>query len=341
MKYDICVVGAGIAGSSLAYELAPEFDVCLIEERGLENVGRKPCPGAVGRSWFKGFSPVDLGAVVLRIRSMKLSVGGRSLRVRFDGYLLDRHRFCKSLLEVAFSEGCEWVKGRAKPSFENGISYVRAGGRRIEAGVYVDASGSSAVLRRRYLPNRREMFALGCMETIDGEHGNGELDIYFLNHLETSWIFPAEHSTNVGYVAAGVRGSDLGGRLMSFKRKMGLEGARVLERGYRLIPSYKPIRLVYDNIVAIGDAGFTINPITCGGIGPSVLTANMLADSLKRGEGLVAFEAKYWRSLGNTYAKFCRLNRVLRKGWIPLWLAVRAYYSNNMLSKLLKGLLRF
>lgn len=340
MKYDICVVGAGVAGSSLAYNLASDFDVCLIEERGLGDVGRKPCPGAVERSWFKGFSPEDFGAVALLIRSMCLSVGDRNFRVKFDGYVLNRHRFCKGLLEAAFAEGCEWVRGRAKPSFKGGISYVRAGKRRIESEIYVDASGSSAVLRRCYLPNRRNMFLLGCMETIDGGDEGDELSIYLLNHRETSWIFPAEHSTNIGYVTVGARGLDFGGRLRSFKKEVGLGGARVLERGCGLIPSYKPVRLVNDNVVAIGDAGFTVNPITCGGIGPSVSTADLLAESLKGGKGLEDFEAKYWETLGKTHNKFYHLNRVLRKGWIPLWWAVKAYYSDNLLGRLIRRLLR-
>lgn len=340
MKYDICVVGAGIAGSSLAYNLASDFDVCLIEERGLEEVGRKPCPGAVGRSWFKGFSPEDFGAAALRIKSMQLNVGGRSLRVKFDGYVINRHRLCRGLLEAAFAEGCELVRGRAKPSFKGGIGYVRAGKRRIDSEIYVDASGPSAVLRRCYLPNRREMFLLGYMETIDGGDEGDELGIYLLNHRETSWIFPAEHSTNVGYVTDGARGLGFEGRFRSFKREIGLGGARVLERGCGLIPSYKPVGLVHDNVVAIGDAGFTVNPITCGGIGPSVSAANLLAESLKEGKGLDDFKAKYWKSIGKTYAKFHHLNRVLRKGRVPFWWAVKAYYSDNLLSKLLKGLLR-
>jgi len=340
MKYDICVVGAGIAGSSVAYNLASDFDVCLIEERGLDEVGRKPCPGAVERSWFERFSPEDFGAVSRCIKSMRLSVGDRSLRVKFDGYVINRHRLCEGLLEAAFAEGCEWVRGRAKPSFKDGISYVRAGKRRIESEIYVDASGSSAVLRRRYLPNRRNMFLLGCMETIDGGDEGDELSIYLLNHRETSWIFPAEHSTNIGYVTVGARGLDFDGRLRSFKKDVGLGGARVLERGFGLIPSYKPVRLVNDNVVAIGDAGFTVNPITCGGIGPSISTADLFAESLKGGKSLDDFEAKYWEILGKTHNKFYHLNRVLREGWIPLWWAVRAYYSDNLLCKLIRRLLR-
>jgi flavin-dependent dehydrogenase len=107
-----------------------------------------------------------------------------------------------------------------------------------------------------------------------------------------------------------------------------------------LIPSFKPIRLVYNNLVAIGDAGFTINPITCGGIGPSIYTANMLAGNLKRGEGLGDFETKYWGLLGKKYLKLYYISRAIRMGWLPLWLAAKAYYSSDSaLGKLIRQLL--
>ena len=121
---------------------------------------------------------------------------------------------------------------------------------------------------------------------------------------------------------------------------MGLGRAKTLDRGYGLIPSYRPIRLVYDNVVAIGDAGFTVNPITLGGIGPSVLVSNMLAESLRRGEDMDVFEAEYWKSMGNRFEKFYHVNHALRRAWLPLWWATKAYYGDSLLGNLVKKLIR-
>jgi flavin-dependent dehydrogenase len=141
-------------------------------------------------------------------------------------------------------------------------------------------------------------------------------------------------------VGAGALGLGFERKLTSFKEEIGLSGARTIDRGYGLIPSYRPIRLVYGNLVAIGDAGFTINPITCGGVGPSVYAANMLAESLKRGDNLDAFEAKYWELLGKKYSKLYYISRAIRRGWLPLWLAAKAYYSSDSaLGKLIRQLL--
>lgn len=339
-SYEVCVVGGSIAGSALAHKLAPDLDVCVIEKKGLDQVGRKPCPGAVGKSWFEGLpNPDELGAVSRRVKGMKLTAGGRVLRVNFDGYVIDRNRFCRSLLEAAMRDGCELLRAKARPRFEKGMIRVRARGKKIDAGIYVDASGVSAVLRKHYLPNGPEMFALGYMETIVGEHDSGELDIRLLNPRETCWIFPAESSTNLGYVAAEASGKELLGRLGSFKGRLGLDGAKVLEKGYRLIPSHKPIGLVHGNVVAIGDAGLTVNPVTCGGIGPSIATAKMLAESLREG-CLEEFESRYRRELGRKFEKLHHINRVLRRGWLPIWFAVKAYYCDNPLGKLIKRLLK-
>lgn len=44
------------------------------------------------------------------------------------------------------------------------------------------------------------------------------------------------------------------------------------------------------------------NPVTLGGIGPSIWVANSLAENLKKGNDLEAFE-RYWRIVGRKYDK--------------------------------------
>ncbi len=338
-RYDICVVGAGIAGSAFASAVSSEFKTCIVEKTGLGEVGRKACGGAVASSWFHGgVSPEGLGAATRRIKDMRLIFGGDSVRVGFRGYVLDRHKFCRRLLENAIADGCDHVKAAAVPAFgREGLKYVHAGREKIEAGIYVDASGPPAALRGHYLANKREMFASGISEVVEGEVED-ELNIYLLNHRETCWIFPSEHSMNVGHVTTGM--GDSVGKLGSFKMKIGLAGKGVLDRSRGPVPIHKPIRLTYDNLVAIGDAGFTVNPITCGGIGPSVWAANLLAETLKGERGLGTFESEYWQALGRTYTKFYGINRVLRDGRVPLGWAVKAYYGGGSLGRFIKWLLR-
>lgn len=50
--YDVCVVGAGIAGSSSAYNVAGDLNTCVIERDCLEEMGNKPCGEGVHKYWF-------------------------------------------------------------------------------------------------------------------------------------------------------------------------------------------------------------------------------------------------------------------------------------------------
>lgn len=70
--YDVCIVGAGIAGSS-AYNIADDLNTCVIERDGLEG-GNKPCGEGVSKYWFGKRvrpTPWDLGAVVQDIKASR------------------------------------------------------------------------------------------------------------------------------------------------------------------------------------------------------------------------------------------------------------------------------
>jgi len=338
--YDVCVVGAGIAGSSFAYNVAGDLDACVIERDGPEEVGNKPCGEGVHKYWFgRGVrpNPWDLGAAVQDIRRIELNLQGESLKVELgpdrEGLMLDRKKFVREAFSFALDHGCEHVRAEARPKFEGKrVSHVEAGKGRIRARLYVDASGASAVIRGRYVPNRAGAFALGYRELIEHELGDESWHVYVPNNREAYWVFPKGGATNVGYATV-MRDADYLAKLEGFKRKIGLGNGRVIDAGAAPIPIHRPIDLVYENAVAIGDAGFTVNPAAGGGIGPSVWAANLLADTLKEGRDLGDFERRYWDRVGAPYLRYYWLMRLIRSGlaWkrVVRW-ALQHFYGANL-----------
>lgn len=63
--------------------------------------------------------------------------------------------------------------------------------------------------------------------------------------------------------------------------------------------------------MAIGDAGLTANPLTGGGIGPTMRAANLLANALQDGEDLEKFQRKYMTEVASGYERNYYLSRAL------------------------------
>jgi hypothetical protein len=108
--YDVCIVGAGIAGSALAYNLCPSLKTCVIEKAEMSGLGKKPCGDAVHAWWFKGGiepKPERLNAVLQRIRRIELNLKGekfsKELSGEREGIMIDRHKFVRGGLMRAVS----------------------------------------------------------------------------------------------------------------------------------------------------------------------------------------------------------------------------------------------
>lgn len=325
--YEVCIAGCGIAGSTLALNLASDFDVCVIERKPIGKLGCKPCGNSVHRAWFEfdGVEPKpsDFDAVSSAVDSIDLCLSG--IRMRADlpqertGLVLNKRRYVRRSLEASLDGGSDFIQGRAEPVLANGkVREVRADGKKVKAEVYVDASGVSAVMRKHFLPTPSGAFFRGYRETVDGELEEKSWHVYQDGPGSAFWASPSGKKTNIGGVAFR-DGAKLKNGVRRLKNEIGLEVKEVLDSGFGSIPSHRPVPLVHENVVSIGDSGFTANPLTGGGIGPSVKTSNLLAYSLRRNEGLGNFEEKYLEEVAGSYERNYWLSRLLLKLQPLIW----------------------
>ncbi|HOG11537.1 MAG TPA: NAD(P)/FAD-dependent oxidoreductase [Smithellaceae bacterium] len=119
-------------------------------------------------------------------------------------------------------------------------------------------------------------------------------DLPVENQPGYAWVFPRdERSANVGVVCTvrktqGPGRPDMKKMLADFLRREGLAGASVLARGGGIAPARMLSRLVYDNVLLVGDAAGLTSALHGGGIDMACLSGVLAVKALSGGQAGVA-----------------------------------------------------
>ncbi|MFQ5951218.1 MAG: hypothetical protein ACE5KH_03940, partial [Candidatus Geothermarchaeales archaeon] len=171
-EFDVVIVGAGTAGSSLAEYVAHRgLGVALVDRKPRGEIGDKACGDAIDPRHFEitGFKPPASGDTVNRVKGIRvyppnLKVFYTLTSVYGNGYMVDRHRDGQTRMKRAVKEGavlfdnCLAKRLLLKDGFARGVRVLQIRedeGRKtkgdevdIKARVTVDASGWQGVLYR-------------------------------------------------------------------------------------------------------------------------------------------------------------------------------------------------
>ncbi len=340
--YDVCIIGCGIAGATLSYNLAPKLDVCAVEQKPFKELGSDPCANAVHKDWFDSHdvepNPSKLDAIGSEIDFLELQLPEESMRADLswsrEGFTLDKEKYVKESLEYSLDRGLDLFQGKGKPDLNGDeVQKVEVDGNRIEADFYVDASGVSAVLRKHFVTIPENALFTGYREILGHEMADKTGHVFQKDRDAAFWVFPLGDRTNIGGVSFR-NGAKLRKGVKNLKKELALDKEEVRDSGFGSFPSHKPISLAQGNFVAIGDAGVTVNPLTGGGIGPSVRASNLLAEYLEGDRGCKDFQEKYLEEIGNRFRRNYLLRKVLQKLQPFFWkilpkLAFRKFYKGR------------
>ncbi|MEM1731693.1 MAG: NAD(P)/FAD-dependent oxidoreductase [Desulfurococcaceae archaeon] len=350
LNYDVVIVGGGVAGLYSSIVLSSKgFKVALVESKSREMIGNKACGDAIGVHHFDKIGlRIPDQIITHKYRGVKIYSPSEQYEIVVpgEGISVDRLGFGQWLLEEAIDRGVELYDQHSLVDIEikdNKISAVKAkkiGGGTIElrGKVFIDASGSKPALRvkvpREWPVSERPYttdFNIAYREIIELKQPIKEEDVdYALIYLNTIiapggywWLFPKSHDGLMVNVGLGVIWN--GKYNPRYQYEMYLKprfNGRLIHTGGGIVPTRRPLAtLVWRNLVVIGDAAYTVNPVHGGGIGSSLeasdIASRYIGNALEIGiideTRLWGINIEYMRAYGAKQASLDILRMYLQK----------------------------
>jgi len=294
--YDVIVVGAGPAGSYIAYELASSgYSVAVFEEKSVSGLNAC-CTGIISTECLQSLDPARC-MILTEVKSAEFySPSGRCLRFQTENvqaYVVDRVSLDKALVSRARSKGVQYFFSAPvvdilprKDSIK--VEALCSGMREIfSARAAVLANGFTPKLPHRLGLGRIKRFLIGAQAEIEGTDVD-EFEVHFGQRIAPggfAWLVPISSSkAYVGLLASSRAKLNLQ-KFMADLFSQGRITTREAEIGQRAVPMGTLARSYGDRLLVVGDAAGQVKPTTGGGIWFGHLGAGIAARVLAEALG--------------------------------------------------------
>lgn len=314
--YDIAIIGAGPAGSTLARLLKDKYEVLLIEKRNLTASPEKAsdvkcCGGLLAPDAQMLLSKLGLGLPKNVLVEPQLFVvraidTGRGLEKYYQRYYInmDRQKFDRWILSLVPSKvdlklGCEF-KSYEKKEDDFEIKFTDTSNTYIDnTKILIGADGASSLVYKQAISKRRSSrFYFAIQEWV--ETNNGKLP-YFSTVFDPEitdyycWAIPKGKHLIIG--AALDPNDKAKGKFLLLKEKLedfGFKFGKPTKREGAFIirpVSLKQLTTGTKGIAFLGEAGGWISPSSAEGISYAFRSSIILAEVLNK--SLDNFEKRY------------------------------------------------
>ena len=334
--YDVTVIGAGVAGSYVAYRLAGlGYEVAVFEEH--QKIGEPmQCSGIIGAECFRRF-PLFEGTVLREVSSATLfSPSGKPLRLKRDSvqaYILDRAAFDRALADKARQRGADYFSGMRVEdvaALDDCIRVETESGA-FEAKAVVVASGFGSTLPRKLGLGRIGDFVVAAQAEVSANLS--EIEVYFDQQAAPgffSWFVPmSADKALVGLFSRQTPGLYLK-NLLTRLHSQGRIATPDVPVTYGGIPLMALPKTYRERVLVVGDAAGQVKPTTGGGIYYGLLCAEMAVDSLHQALSENDFSEKVFARYQKNWKR--RIGRELRLGYMARRLCERL--SNRRIDRM-------
>jgi len=285
--FETIIVGAGPGGLTAGRHLD---DALILEQKSeigkpvqcaeglakkfLDQLGIQPDP-----SWIS--ATIDNTQIILPNGKVI------NLRIKEGSYVLDRVNFEKFLASQCLAK-IQLQKRVVEIEKEGDIWYVKVQtGEVFRAKYLIGADGPLSIVRRKVFQEKVAVYP--CLEhlvEVEKEVDCQTIKTYLDQErfpLGYAWIFPkSKNRANIGLGSEGKK--NLNKQFEDFTEntvKKELGSYKLLENISGIVPwEKKPLKLVKDNALLVGDAGAMVDPISGGGIGNAMLAGEEAAKAI-------------------------------------------------------------
>ena len=310
----IAIIGAGPAGSNLAYLLAKKGkDVSIFEEH--EIVGSPvQCTGIVTHSIEKY---VKLPNKVIANKCDKVIVISKNnkVEVNVDEIVMWRNKFDEFMAERAQDMGVKVFTNHQFIGF-NEKNSIRIKDKKnnkikeVEAEAIVGADGPSSSVAKAAGINQIFGYYIGMQAKVKLKTDTNAFETYFSNTDFPEffgWVVP--ESGNIVRLGLGAKKNAKELFYNFLKRRTGSKDVLCWESG--IFPIYNPKQVIQkDNVYLIGDAAAQVKATTGGGIIPSLKAGYTLCDSIINNKN---YQSAYKFQSGKELLLHLKLRKILNK----------------------------